>query len=195
MLYDIERKIKSVGKNVNSDSYKELLYDLESYIIELIYASDDDDCESDAEKQSYIGKRELVNKVLDENENTKVCSRIRPVLLKLGIHEGNKGFRLIEACVLEAARQTIENGNSRMKDVYPVVAKAFSITAHNCERLCRYACDEAQPDREFARSYPFFEELTHRTYEKVTVKELVDLLVSYVLAKCNLRDRRLSMIQ
>lgn len=192
MLYDIERKIKQTEKDVKSDSYKELLYDLESYIIELSYAADN--CECDAERQAYIGKKELVNKVLDESESIKVHSRIRPILLKLGLREGNKGFRLLEACVLEASRQTVECGGYRMKDVYPVVAKQFNITAHNCERLCRYACDEAEPNKDFARSHPYFEELTHRTYEKVTVKELMDILVAYALAKCNVRDRGLSKV-
>ena len=189
MLYDIERKIRMTENNIKSDNYKDLLYDLESYIIELSYESDDCMLESDAQKQSYIGKRELVNKVLDENESIKVYSKIRPVLLKLGIREGNKGFRLLACCTLEASRRIVESGSYRMKDVYGVVAHDFGITAHNCERLCRYACNEVMPDREFAKRYPYFEELTHRTYERVTVKELVDLLSGYAIAKCNVRNR------
>lgn len=194
MLYDIERKIKSTEKNVKSEEYKKLLYELESYIIELTYNADENSSDGDAEKQSYIGKKELAAKVLDENESIKVYSKIRPILLKLGIPEGNKGFRLLEACVLEASRRTVETGTYRMKDVYPVVAKQFSITPHNCERLCRYACDSAMPDREFAKSYPVFEILTHRTYEKVTVRELVDLLVCYIVSRCNIRNRSITGI-
>ena len=76
-----------------------------------------------------------------------------------------------------------------MKDVYSVVANDFGITSHNCERLCRYACNEVVADREFAKRYPCFEQLTHRTYERVTVKELVDLLSGYVITKCNVRNR------
>ena len=54
----------------------------------------------------------------------------------------------------------------------------------------RYACKGVVPSREFSQKYPFFEVLTHRTYEEVTVKELVDILVKYVITKCNLRIGR-----
>jgi hypothetical protein len=159
------------------------VYDLESFIIDVSF----DEENENPEKQSYLGKLELVNAVRDKREGEIVFSKIRPILVNLGIHEGVKGFRLIEACVLEAAREKLARGTYIMKHVYSVVAKNNSINAHNCERLCRYACLSACPNRTFAQKYPFFEELTHRTYENVTVKELVDLLVRYVLSKCIVR--------
>ena len=188
MLYDIERTIKMMDKAAGSDEYKDLVYDLESFIIDLAF--DDDGDGVNPEKQSYLGKLELMNQVRDQREGEKVFAKIRPVLVHLGIPEGIKGFRLLEACVLEAARLAVSGKDYRMKDVYPVVARQFSINSHNCERLCRYACLSVNPDRAFAQKYPFFEELTHRTYEQVTVKELVDLLVKYVLLKCQVRIRQ-----
>ena len=176
MLFDIERTIKKMDKNIKSDEYKDLVYDLESFIIDYSYDNGDALSSNDAERQSYLGKIELVNKVLDERESEKVFIKIRPVLLQLGINEGVTGFRLLEGCVLEAARMIVTFGTYKMKDIYPIVAKNNSITAHNCERLCRYACGNIVPGKEFARKYPFFEALTHRTYEAVTVKELVDVI-------------------
>lgn len=187
MLYDIERTIKRMKDDREADEYKDLVYDLESFIIDMSFSQDD---ENDIQKRSYLGKMELVGRVLDEKESEKVFSKIRPVLLKLGIHESIKGFRLLEMCALVASRITLSGRAYQMKDVYPVVAEKFGITAHNCERLCRYACKGIVPTREFSQKYPFFEVLTHRTYEEVTVKELVDMLVKYVVAKCNLRGGR-----
>lgn len=187
MLYDIERKIKKMHETVIDDEYRDLCYDLESFIIDMTFGKDE---EGDAQRQSYLGKIELVGRVIDEKEKEKVFSRIRPVLLHLGIHESIKGFRLLESCVLEAARIASGGEVYQMKDVYPIVAKSFGITSHNCERLCRYACKGIVPSRELSRKYPFFDGLTHRTYEEVTVKELVDVLVRYVLLRCNLRSRQ-----
>ncbi|MBQ7399901.1 MAG: hypothetical protein IJW06_05540 [Clostridia bacterium] len=187
MLYDIERTIKRMKDTKDGDEYKDLVYDLESFIIDMSFPEDD---ENGAQKRSYLGKIELVGKVLDEKETEKVFSKIRPVLLQLGIHECIKGFRLIEMCTLEAARIASSERTYQMKDIYPIVAKKFGITAHNCERLCRYACRGIVPSRDFAQKFPFFEELTHRTYEEVTVKELVDILVKYIIVKCNFRSGR-----
>ncbi len=187
MLHDVERKIKKINNTAKSDEYKDLVYDLESFIIDMTYS---DGGKENVDRQSYLGKIELVGQVLDEREKEKVFSRIRPILVKLGIHESIKGFRLIENCVLEASRLSAGGIEYKMKDVYPIVAKAFGITSHNCERLCRYACKGIVPTKEFSLKYPFFEELTHRTYEEITVKELVDILVKYVLVKCNFRNRQ-----
>ncbi len=191
MLYDIEKSIKRMNGKYKSDEYRELVYDLESFIIDLVYENENAD--SSAERQSYLGKVELVNKVLEEKEEETVFSAIRPILCGLGVNESVKGFRLIEYCVLEAARRTSEGKGYIMKDIYPVAASKFGITAHNCERLCRYACESITPTVSFARKHPFFEELTHRTYEAVTVKEIVDLLVKYVLIKYSFRVKTANM--
>lgn len=185
MLYDLKKSIKRMNDNYRSDEYKDLVYDLESFIIDLAYNSADDN--ESAERQSYLGKIELSNKVFEEKQEENVLSKIRPILSELGIPESVKGFRLLEYCVLEAARRVCDNGVYTMKDIYPVVGKKFGITAHNCERLCRYACESITPTVSFARRYPFFEELTHRTYEAVTVKELIDILVRFILAKLNFK--------
>lgn len=188
MLYDIEKSIKRLDNSRKSDDYKNLVYDLESFIIDITYKEEDESVCS-AEKQSYLGKVELVNKVLDEHEEKLVFSRIRPVLSELGIRETVKGYRLMECCILEASRKIVNDGRYVMKEIYPNVAKSFGISAHNCERLCRYACSNIKPTAYFARKYPFFEELTHRTYENVTVKEIVDIFAKYVVLKCNIRPK------
>ena len=181
-----------MNTTAKSDEYRDLVYDLESYIIDMSFPNGEGE---DSGRQSYLGKVELVGQVLDEREKEKVFSKIRPILLKLGMHECIKGFRLIECCVLEAARLASSGIEYKMKDIYPVVAKSFGINSHNCERLCRYACRGIVPTREFSQKYPFFEELTHRTYEEITVKELVDILVKYVLVKCNFRIRQSNKLQ
>ena len=186
MLYDIERTIKRINKEENSDEYKDLVYDLESFIIDSYFSEED---KTDIQRQSYLGKVELVGIIHAEKEAERVFSRIRPVLLQLGMHECVKGFRLIERCVLEAVRISASGKTYRMKDIYPVVATHFSITAHNCERLCRYACKGIVPTKDLLHKYPFFEELTHRTYEEVTVKELVDILVKYLIVKHGFRTK------
>jgi hypothetical protein len=71
-----------------------------------------------------------------------------------------------------------------MSDVYKEASQRFGINAHNAERLCRYACDYVNVTRNAISAYPFLEQLTHRTVENVTVKELVDVLVRYVITKC-----------
>lgn len=186
MLQDLERTIKRMNEKEKDEEYRNLVYDLESFIIDMSYGEDD----GDAGRQSYLGKMELVEKLFDEKETKTVFSKIRPVLLCLGVRENVKGFRMLEMCVLEAARVSAAGKEYQMKRIYPVVARIFGMNAHNCERLCRYALKGIVPTGEFSRKYPFFEELTHRTYEEVTVKELVDILVKYVLLKCNLRSIR-----
>ncbi len=183
MLYDIKKSIEQIDKRRKNEEYRDLAYELESFIID--YSSNGDVSFTDDKD----GKLLLAQKVLDESEHMKVFSRIRPVLIRLGVNEGLKGFRIIETCVVEALRIYQDCGMFSMKDVFPSVADRFGISAENCERLCRYACKDIIPTREFALEYPFFEALTHRTYEPVTVKELVETLVHYVHLECNFTSR------
>lgn len=183
MLYNIKKSIKQIDDRRKNKEYRDLAYELESFIID--YSSNDNGSFTDDKE----GKLLLAQKVLDESEHMKVFSRIRPVLIRLGINEGLKGFRLLEACVVEALRIYQNCGVFSMKDVFPSVADKFGISSVNCERLCRYACKDIIPTRDFAMEYPFFEALTHRTYEPVTVKELVETLVNYVHLECNFTSR------
>lgn len=185
MLIDIEKTAERIERERNDRSYKDLVYDLESFIIDLFYGESD----SDAVKQAYNGKISLVGSVINEKETAKVFSKIRPILVELGMREEIKGFRLIETLVLEAAR-CIQSGKTYyMKTLYPIVAQRFGISAHNCERLCRYACTFIEIPRDFSIKYPFLDEITHRTYEKVTVKELVDILANYLVFKCKFKSK------
>lgn len=189
MLYDTEKKILNKEKKRNSEEYKDLAYDLESFIIDNCYPTNRSD--NDAIRLEYDGKINLKNKLCEEYERDFVFSRIRPVLVSLEIPEALKGFRMLELLVLECARCMLEQRSYRMTLIYPVVAQYFGITAHNCERLCRYACSFARPDIKFALKYPDLESLTHRTVENVTVKELVDLLVWYIIEKCSFKQKSL----
>ena len=185
MLFDIEKTAGRIVETRNEKSYKDLVYDLESFIIDLCYG----DSDTDASKQAYYGKINLVNSVINEKETSKVFTRLRPILADLGIREEIKGFRLLETLVLEAAR-CIQSGNTYyMKTLYPLVAQKFGISAHNCERLCRYACSFIEIPDDFSSKYPFLDEITHRTYEKVTVKELVDTLANYLVFRCKFRSK------
>lgn len=190
-MFDIERTIKRIKDREEDAEYKNLVYDLESFIIDMSF---DEACESDVGKMSHIGKMELAEKLFLEKEKEVVFSRIRPVLICLGVRENIKGFRMLEMCTLEASRMALAGKAYQMKQIYPLVAKNFDISAHNCERLCRYALKGIVPSRELSQKFPFFEELTHRTYEEVTVKELVDILVKYVLLKCNLKSIKNNVI-
>lgn len=187
MLYDIERTIAKLDKNYKSDEYRRLVYDLESFIIDNCH----DDEVNDIELLERQGKLQLKNAVTYEYEKNFVFSKLRPVLVSLGIQESVKGFRMIQMLVLECAKRTLDGKDYHMMEIYPIVAERFDINAHNCERLCRYACDNAKPTLRFANKYPSLEELTHRTFEKVTVKELVDILVRYLITECKFRRKNL----
>lgn len=188
MLYDIEKITAKIGKTQKSAEYKDLVYDLESFIIDYCYPMEDDD----SVNISSYGKTNLRNKLYDDYERSFVCTKLKPVLSALEIPESVKGFRLVEMLVLECARITLSGCTYKMKDVYPTVAEQFGISAHNCERLCRYACAFAKPDAGFSVKYPALEELTHRTVEEVTVKELVDILVWYIICECNFKRKTLT---
>lgn len=189
MLYDLEKTKAKIEEIHKSDEYKNLVYDLESFIIDYCYPLQDELQDTESESTDYAGKMALRNKIAYESEKGFVFTKLRPVLVALGIPESVKGFRLLEMLVLECVRITLSQGSYKMKDVYPVVAKKFGINAHNCERLCRYACMFAKPTAGFALKYPSLEELTHRTVEDVTVKELVDILVWYLICECNFKRK------
>lgn len=185
MLYDIERTIAKLDKNYKSDEYLRLVYDLESFIIDNCH----NDGSEDIEQLEREGKLQLRSVVVHEYEKNFAYAKLRPVLVSLGIQESVKGFRMLQMLVLECAKRTLDGKTYQMMEIYPIVAEDFGINAHNCERLCRYACDYAKPTLRFANKYPSLEELCHRTYEKVTVKELVDLLVRYLITDCKFRRK------
>ncbi len=189
MLYNLERKIKRDNEIENSREYKDLVYDLESFLIDMSYPLEQENEQIEAKKQEHRGKIEIANAVINELEQKNVVSLIHPVLIELGIPQSIKGFRILESCVLEGARMYLQSRSLMMMEIYSIVASQYNITAHNAERLCRYACDYVNPTRQAVKKFPFLEPLTHRTYENVTVKELVDLLVEYSLRNCRFRSK------
>ncbi len=176
-----------LNEKYNSKEYKDLVYDLESCIIDMYYPESK---ENDTGKvQAARGKAKIASVMLDEIEEKRVFETVRPILVELGITPSVKGMRIIERCVIECARLAVENKRYNMSEIYETAGKFFSITPHNAERLARYACDKVRPTRNIVIKYPFLEVLTHRTVENVTVKELCDVLVRYVVVKCKFRQR------
>ena len=175
MLYDIERTIKRMEQKYKSKEYRDLVYDLESYIIDLGF-----DAKSDDANKLQDTKDELCEKLSEQKFSDAVFGELRKILLDLEINENLKGFRVLEQCIYEALKLSLNNKPYRMMDIYPVAAQKFNINAHNAERLCRYACSYINVTKRFALKYPEIEAITHRTYENVTVKELCDLLVYYI---------------
>ena len=181
MLYNPEKTLLKMEKNSKKEEYCDLVYDLESFIIDNCYPKDSENCVS---KQEHNGKMQLHKKLTDEKQLEFVISKLRPILTSLEIPESLKGFRMLEFLVYECAKSALLKNGYSMTEIYPVVAEQFGITAHNCERLCRYACSFAKPSHSFIYKYPCLESLSHRTVEKVTVKELADLLVWYLINRC-----------
>lgn len=182
MLYDIERTIKRMEEKYKSKEYRDLVYDLESFIIDLGF-----DGEKINEK-SQSTKETVMRKVLEDNIQQAVYSEVRKILTDLEINENLKGFRILEECIFRALMLSLNNQSYRMMDIYPLAAEKFGINAHNAERLCRYACSYIKVTKRFAVKYPLIESITHRTYENVTVKELCDLLVYYISVKLKLAN-------
>lgn len=180
MLYDIEKLFENEEKKKNSEQYKKLVYDLESYIIDCCFEGEGED--------EIFDDFESAKSALSE---IKACERafslIRPILCELDMRESNKGFRMTEMLIYECVKTALAKEPYYISELFPIVAKRFSTSAHNCERLCRYACGFAKPTLSFAGKYPSLEVLTHRTYEKVTVKELCDALVRYLLEDCDFK--------
>lgn len=183
MLYDIERTIKRMEEKYKSKEYRDLVYDLESFIIDLGF-----DGEQKGQDENISIKENSEQKVLEQNIKKAVYTELRRILTDLEINENLKGFRILEECIFQALMFSLNNQSYRMMDIYPLAAEKFGINAHNAERLCRYACSYIKVTKRFALKYPLIESITHRTYEKVTVKELCDLLVYYISVKLKLAN-------
>ena len=177
---DLEKHVANKEKMFSDNDFKDLVYDLESFIIDSFY---------DNEGKQENSKCSLVLKLVDEKERAFVYSSVSPILVSLGIHESVFGFRLLLACVLEAARCILTGKSLVMKEIYKAVSSLYGISVNNCERLCRYACSHISISRGFSQAYPYLEGLTHRTFEKITVKELVESLCSYLIVECKFKTR------
>ncbi len=165
----------------------DLVYDIENFVVDLEYENGEEVCSP--ERQAYLGKLSLARIAYAENERKSIYSKIRPVLCDMGVREEVKGFRLL--CSLVYHGTLCERAQTRfyLRDGYEDVAKEFGISSACCERLCRYACDSITFDKRFSLKYAALSYLTHRTYEKVTVKELVDALVGYVNIKIKPKNK------
>lgn len=179
-MTNFENSISQKEKTLDDNEFKNLVYELESFIIDSFY---------DDKENSNASKTSLLLQLVDEKEKSFVHSKISPVLVCLGIQESVGGFRLLVHCVLEAARNVLSGKSLVMRDVYLAVSNKHGISKNNCERQCRYACSHICFDKSFALNFPYLEGLTHRTFEKITVKELVESLCSYLVVECKFKTK------
>ncbi len=180
MVFSIDKENKTKDKNI-----LDLVYDIESFIVDLTY----EDGGESPERQAYLGKLKLAKQAYAENERKLLYTRLLPIMKELGIREEIKGFRLLLELVKENLSCLQNNETFLLCDGYQTVSAEYRITPKCCERLCRYACASITFDKDFAKKYPGLSPLTHRTYEKVTVKELVNTLAEYVFVKYKPKNR------
>ena len=76
--------------NIKSDNYKDLLYDLESYIIELSYESDDCMLESDAYCVDILTQVSAINAALNAFNKELLANHIHTCVVN-DIKQGNEG--------------------------------------------------------------------------------------------------------
>ena len=189
MLYDIDRTLEKIKKDRESNEFCDLVYDVESYVIDLMYAGDERIRDINPEKQEKKGRARVCEYIINEKEYTQVIAVLTPVLCELGIPRQIKGFRILEDCVLEAAREVINRRPYYMMNIYPKVAQKYGITPNNAEKLCRYACKCITVNRSTIAKYPFVEALTRREYEAITLKEAIDVLVNFVVENCKFKAK------
>ena len=189
MLYDKDKNGNGAVTLETDREIKDLLYDLESYVIDTFYID-----EAETSKTAHTGMTRLVSKVLEEKAVSKAHSFVNPLLSGLGIHNQVKGIRLLEECIFETAVKMICGKSFTMKEIYSKVAAKNNISVSNCERLCRYACTHIELTNELSSRYPCLKALTHRTFEKITVKELVECLAVYLVVDCKFRYKPINDI-
>ena len=182
MLYDIDRKNEYIGSLKNDRKMRDLVYDIESYIIDSIYSLSEE--EQNPVLQEQKGRSMVCDYIVDENEKSRIIAVLQPIMDKMGIPQSIKGYRMLQSCVIICVRQAINKRQYLLKDVYPMLAKEYSVSSNNAEKLCRYACSYINISRQLSDKYPVHERLTRREYEDITLKQTVDVLVKYTIKNC-----------
>ena len=192
MLYDIDKTLDLIIKRQESREVCDLVYDIESYIIDLMYASDERLEEVSPNVQEKRGRAKASEYIVNEKETVAVLQLLEPVMTEMGIPRQIKGFRMVEECVIEGARQTINKRPYHLRDMYPMLAQKYNVSCNNAEKLCRYACSCIDINRMTVAKFPFLEILLRGTYENITLRETVDVLVNYVVENCKFtaKERR-----
>jgi len=188
MLYDIDKTLHIVKENRRNRDFCDLVYDVESYIIDLMYVGGDRLSET-ALSQEIKGRAKLSNLMMSEKERENAFSVLCEVMCELGVPRQIKGFRLLCDCILEAVKEKINNRPYYLMNIYPVLSQKYRVSVNNAEKLCRYACNYINISRSIIAKYPCLEVLTRRSYESITLKETVEVMTSYVIKNCKIKTR------
>ncbi len=189
MLRDPDREKQYHNEREKTKSYQDLAYDIESYLIDLMYASSERIEDNDGAFQENVGRKLVTKQILTAKESEKVQKCLCEVMQQMGMPRNIKGFRLLQDCVEECIRQKINNKQYMLKDVYPILAQKYNITPNNAEKLCRYACTFTDTEIIRKNNIVIYETLGRRTVENITLREIVDVLVEYVMKKYKFRSR------
>ncbi len=192
MLYDKDKTnlVINEKQRQSSSGYCDLVYDIESYIIDLVYSDCGSTEKSDAELQEKKGRRLLRDIILSEKEQERIYSSLANVLYELGIPRHVKGFRMIAECTIEAVKEEVNGRPFYLMNIYPLLAQKYATTANNVEKLCRYACNYVDVSAFSIAKYSGLEALLKRNGENIMLKEMVDALVKYIIKSCRLKVRK-----
>ncbi|MBP3579781.1 MAG: hypothetical protein J6K12_00895, partial [Clostridia bacterium] len=78
MLYDIDRTLEKIKKDRESKEFCDLVYDVESYVIDLMYAGDERIRDINPEKQEKKGRARVCEYIINEKEYTQVIAVLTP---------------------------------------------------------------------------------------------------------------------
>ena len=190
MLYDIDKTLELMSKTRKSREFCDLVYDVESYLIDLVYAENESIENINPVVQEKKGKAKVCEYIISEKENQRMRALLDPVMTELGIPKQIKGYRMLQDCIMIASREAVNNRPYYLMNVYPVLASEYNISVNNAEKLCRYACGSIQVGRLTVDNYPFLDVLARKQYENITLKETVDVLVKYVVSNCKLITKK-----
>lgn len=185
MLYDLDRCVAEYSDRGESRRMCDLAYDIESYVIDVMYAEN----HVSPAAQEKKGRCRMAELIISENERKKLLSFLTPLLCDMGIPRQLKGFRMLEDCVIEASQCLINNKPYYLRNMYPIIAEKYGITENNAEKLCRYACGCINIERRCIVKYPLLDSLTRKSYESVTLGETVEVLTKIVAEKLKIRKK------
>lgn len=192
MLYDKDKTSLVINEKQRqrSSGYCDLVYDIESFIIDLSYLNCGNIGTADAGLQEKRGRRQLRDIILSEKEKERIYSTLVNVLSELGIPRHVKGFRLLAECIIEAVKEEVNARPFYLMNIYPLLAQRYATTPNNVEKLCRYACDYADISAFAAEKYPELLPLFRKNSESITLRETVDALVKHAVKSCRLKVRK-----
>lgn len=180
-IFDTERQ------QDRQNTVKNLAYAVESFVIDYFDRDDADGRKLNFYAMSRMRSGFFDSESLFDYERYVVTTKVRPILLGLGIPESVKGFRLLSLVILGCVNLSLDGKGYKMNEVYLDASEKAGISKTRCERLCRYAVTFAKASYDFVAKYPSLSELTHRTVEGITVKELCDIITWYLIRECKIR--------